>query len=98
MGRGKCLPTRLSELEMLNLKSKDQFKLKQIVDANRMDWELWIESASSFKSFKEAQKQRGISGLPISDRSEISESIGKVNEHTVKKLPNQKTMMRKGRN
>ena len=60
-----------------------------------MNWELWIESAESFSDLKKQLEKRGYKGMPMTDKPFLLGQGGYISEDILKKLPNQKTMMRK---
>lgn len=59
-------PTRLKEVESLNLPAAITQKLNEIIYESRLEWEPWIESADSFDHLKSKIKKRGYLNLPIS--------------------------------
>lgn len=94
MGLGKCLPTRLNDLQSLNLKQKHYNDLNKIVNDNKIQWEIWIESAKDYSVLRQSLNKRGYRNTPMSDLPEILSNMP-TNTSVIANLPNQKTMMRK---
>ena len=86
---------RLNDLKQLELEFQHEVNLTQITLDNKMDWELWIESASSFKELKQHLTKRGYKGMPMNDKPELLDKK-QVAMGALKKLPNQKIMMKRG--
>ena len=59
VGKGKCLPTRLTDLNRLGIEHKKLTEIKSIVENSKMQWEPWIESAPSFKDLLDKLRRRG---------------------------------------
>jgi len=58
-------PTRVQDIQNLNLPSTIEPNVSKAVHDNRMMWEPWIEAASSYQDLKASLKARGYSNLPI---------------------------------
>ena len=66
--------TRLTDLGILRLNPEVVVELQNIVYENRMDWELWIESANNYEELRQNLINRGYSELPIKCKPIHSES------------------------
>lgn len=95
LGPGECLATRLSDANQLSLNFTHATAINQLAQADRMDWELWIESAPSFKDLKQQLANRGFRGMPMNDKPELFRSKGGISADTLTGLPNQQKMMRR---
>lgn len=93
MGSGICLPVRLNDLSLLGLDKTVEIAISKIQNNNKMDWELWIESASNYTSLKASLAKRGYTGFEPSDKAEIL--IPADTRLRLDRLPNQKTMLRR---
>ena len=96
VGKGKCLPTRLTDLNRLGIEHKKLTEIKSIVENSKMQWEPWIESAPSFKDLLDKLRRRGYRRLPMCNKTEVDTPHKTVSEHVIRQLPNQKTMTRRG--
>jgi len=63
---GECRPLRLNNIDLLRLPREWKLFITSIIHKNRMYWEPWIESASSFKQLKQKLRSRGYRNLPMS--------------------------------
>jgi hypothetical protein len=88
------LATRITDINLLNLPAEKANKVSQIIYDNRMLWEPWIESSSSFDNLRAALKTRGYQNIPMSPQPEISSSNG-ISSVSTANLPKQQTMLRK---
>lgn len=70
-GNEEISPTRLKDINELNLPPANTQKLSEIIYEARLEWEPWIESADSFDGLKEKIKKRGYVNLPISFIPEV---------------------------
>ena len=98
---GSCLPTKLTDLKTLGLSWDAQAELERITHENRMHWELYVESATSYENLKQALLKRGYTNLPIADGPSIrTEHLSNVSipGDMLKTLPGQKVMMKRGSN
>jgi len=96
----KKLFGRVTNLNNLNLPQAWESRVEDIVHKNRMLWELWVETADSYKALKKAMLSRGYTALP-SHSMPIIRGINASDDI----LPNNrnnfqpsKTMIRKGKN
>lgn len=91
------LPVRLDDAGLLSLQLPTTWhtQFSQIIYDNRMMWEPWIQSVTSFNDFRAALKKRGYTNIPISSQPEFTASTVKSTAVNVSYLPNQKTMIRK---
>lgn len=64
--QGPKVVTRIDDVRQLRLNSEWESKLGKIMYDHRMDWELWVEHASSYKDLQRKLKLRGITGIPQS--------------------------------
>ena len=92
LGQGKCLPTRLTDVRKLNISKDKESAIYQIMQTNYMDWEMWIESADTFKLLKDRLRKHGYKNLPIHGKPELMYVKSQIHSLTIDKLPNQHTM------
>ena len=95
VGSGKkVMASRLENVELLNLPSDVSNALTQQIYDNRMLWEPWIESASTYEDLRNALKDRGYNNIPTSSQPSISNkvTVGKINTNF---LPQRISMIRK---
>ena len=99
------LPTRVQDIKNLNLPSTIEPNIAKAVNDNRMMWEPWIQSASSYADLRTSLKARGYRNLPthsmpmhpnMPSRTVVpkGEADDPVNLHVVNKK-SYKTMVRK---
>ena len=88
--------SRVTDLTRLGLPTTWQIKIAQIIDDNKMMYEPWIESASSFNELKDRLKARGYtnigSGASPMIQINSSEKIPKANTSSCQVV---KTMTRR---
>lgn len=67
------------------------------VDDNKMDWELWLQSADDFEDLRESLAKRGYSRLPNYSSPLYSPELDMLQKTNpdVKGLSKPKTMVRK---
>ena len=94
LGQGQCLATRLNNIKQLSLEFRHEVAIAQIAEKDKMDWELWIESAPSFQELKRQLAKRGYTGLPMNDKPTLDKELH-VSQDDLQKLPNQQIMMRR---
>lgn len=63
--RGIAPPTRVKDIESLNLPAYLERRISKQAHKERMLWELWIESAGSFAELRKNLKKRGYKNLPL---------------------------------
>jgi hypothetical protein len=61
----KVYPTRVRDITSLNLNPEILSKISKEAHENRMEYELYIESATSFNELRENLQKRGYSNLPL---------------------------------
>lgn len=59
------MPTRIKDVSSLGLNSELEFKINSILEKEKMNWELFLESAASYKDLKISLKNRGYFNLPM---------------------------------
>ncbi len=91
----ELLPTRLDDVESLNLPVNWTNQIKQIIYDSRMLWEPWIESSDSFDDLKNLLKVRGYTNVPINAQPEFSASLKDKQSVNLSNFPKKKTMLRK---
>lgn len=62
---GNCVPRRLNDLKPLKLPKAVHDAIEKNMEANKMLWEVWIESANSVQDLSVSVKNRGIQGFPL---------------------------------
>jgi len=93
-GEGECIATRIQDVKTLKLPTETQNELKKHLENNKINWDLWIESANSFQDLKNKLSKRGYTGFDITDKSVLGpEHQVIVRPEIIKTLPNQKIMM-----
>jgi len=86
--------TRISDLNDLGLSAQQIAEVKASVESNRMDWELWAESAKDSKELAANLKARGYQRVAPA-RPELS--FGNYRVSCNHRMPDcTKTMIRKG--
>lgn len=61
----KVYPTRINDPKELNMRPEVSTKISKEANENRMQYELYAESASSFDELKKSLRDRGYSNLPM---------------------------------
>ena len=95
LGPGQCLATRLSNVNQLSLNHQNTTAINQATKVDRMDWELWIESAATFKDLKQQLTNRGFRGMPMNEKPELFRHKEGVSQDILSSLPNQQIMIRR---
>lgn len=92
------MTTRIEDIKQLQLKQEWEEKLREIVYKNRIEWELWIESAKDYKDLRRKLIAKGITGVPISFSFLMSDMSSYKNPEKVNSLniSNKKTMTQRG--
>jgi len=94
----KVNPTKMESPKVLGLPQDLESEMEAIIHKNRMMWEVWAESASSYQEFRKAVASRGYKQIPMSPASIMNlKKIMEAPSIKTDKLPHQKTMIRKGR-
>ena len=96
----KINPTRVSNIDSLNLPSDLTNQIKQSVEDNKMMYEAWIETSSSFQELKNSLKARGYKNLPLSQSPIHMMAPKQIGEEKGTSVPikGQRTMLRRGSN
>lgn len=61
----KIYPSRISDINKLNLNQQVHNKVIQESYENRMQYDLWAETANSFNDLRDSLKKRGYTNLPM---------------------------------
>lgn len=88
----KVYPTRINDIKTLNLAPDMERKVSSESHENRMNYELYVETADTFNSLKEALEKRGYSRLPLGQFAGHTSS-GRINHKAL--VTKEKTMLRK---
>lgn len=89
----KVHPTRVQDIKNLVVGQNLPQTIYQQIHENRMNYELYVESAESFQELKKSLSNRGYSHLPIQQFAGRTESIT-INEKSL--VTDESTMIRKG--
>lgn len=65
--------TRLGDIKTLQLPAEMERELADVIHENRMYWEPWIESATSFQDLKSKLAKRGYKELPVHNRAAVTQ-------------------------
>lgn len=90
---GDAKTTRVSDVKMLKLDHETTSRLQTIVHENRMNYELWIEPASSYLDLHKKLTRRGYKQLPLASMPLVELHQGFVVDTSL--LPSQKTMTKR---
>lgn len=71
----KIYPSKINDLRTLNLKQDVHKKIEKDFLANKMDYQLYVESANSFNDLKSSLRRRGYKNLPMHQITENSSSF-----------------------
>lgn len=96
-------PTRVPDVKALNLSKNLENKIMKQSHQDRMEWELWIESAANFAELRDSLKKRDYKELPfcsspqyISEEEKVVNSTNEIKKVDIKiNPPLIKTMLRK---
>jgi hypothetical protein len=61
----ECYPTRIPDVKTLRLSASIEQEIEESVHSQRMDYELWGETANSFPELKKSLENRGFSNIGI---------------------------------
>jgi len=86
----------LNDVKQLGLDFSHQDNLEKIIHRERIEWEAWIESAPSYSELRKRLAKRGYRNTPMSDKSEVLTRRMNVRKEAIERLPQQRTMMRRG--
>lgn len=101
---GQIAPTRVMDVKSLNLSKNLENKIIKQSNQDKMEWELWIESATNFSELRDSLKKRGYKELPfcsspqyISEEEKVVSSVNEIKKAEIKINPPNKirTMLRK---
>lgn len=67
--QGSCPTKKLSKIQELNLSRDLESQIESIIKDHKMNWEVWIENASSIQELIENLSKRGLRRIPISIKS-----------------------------
>lgn len=57
--------SRIEDIKTLNLHPNLESKIDEVIKANKIHWELWIETADSYEKLKKELNKRGYSEIAI---------------------------------
>jgi hypothetical protein len=80
------IPERVKNFTDIPLDANIYQKIEQIAYDNRLNWELWIESAATYGELKTKLQKRGYLGLPLSSQPEIYAETKVINTLVNKKV------------
>lgn len=87
---------RITDLSILQLPSSWEAEIGQIVEDNRLLWELFIESAKDYETLRQNLKKRGYTSLPLNNQPEFTRNDLIITpEINVARLPKQYSMLRR---
>lgn len=93
-------PTRVADINSLNLPPKLTKEITETVHENRMLYEPWIESANSFGDLKNSLKKRGYRNLPLNQSPMHMPGLTPTGEEptgaNTEQLNQRKSMLRRG--
>lgn len=89
------LPVRVEDVSVLQLPPVWQTEIAQIVYDSRMEWEPWVESASTFDELRSSLKLRGYTKIPVTSQPEFTSATVSTPQINNSYLPEKKTMVRK---
>lgn len=78
----KVYPTRVNDVRTLGLSRDLAHRVAAEQNQNRMDYELFVESAPSFESLKKSLTERGYNNLPIQSFTGHYSSL-QINKHAL---------------
>jgi hypothetical protein len=64
--QGSCPTKKLDKIQELNLSKDLESQIESIVRDHKMNWEAWIENASSIQDLIDNLSARGLRRIPIS--------------------------------
>ena len=97
-GEKKVL-AKIKEVETLKLPLLTERKINKIILDNRMQYELWMESADSFADLTKKLKARGYKSIPTGVKFLLETgNYGKAPVAHTKEFNNRKIMMKKRMN
>lgn len=108
LGLNQAIPaTRISNISSLGLSRELEAKISKIIYEDRMLWEPWMETSSSYIELKQVLEARGYRGVPANPSAVFKFSINDM-AHNIKgsnvvrhstrmlsnRIPQRKTMLR----
>ena len=90
-------PTRISGIDGMNLPTNLSEEITGTIERERMLFEPWIETASSFQDLRDSLKRRGYKNIP-NHISPLHEARGSLDQRPVPKtkhISKRKTMLRR---
>lgn len=73
-----CMAIRVPDLKVLRLSIEFEKLISDQVFENRMEWELWLETADSFSELSKKLAKRGYSNLPLRAMPVISSEQNRI--------------------
>lgn len=67
--QGSCPTKKLSKVQELNLSRDLESQIESIIKDHKMNWDAWVENASSIQELVENLSKRGLRRIPISIKS-----------------------------
>jgi len=86
------IPERIRDITTIPLDAAVSQKIAQSIYDERLNWEPWIESASTYEEFKNRLKKRGYLGIPLSSQPLFYTENLVINTVINKKVMIQKTI------
>lgn len=90
---GKAHATRVNDIASLGLSPQIMAKVSEAMFENRMDYELFAESAPSFDALRSSLERRGYSHLPLQQFTGYANST-RINKKSL--VTQTSTMLRRG--
>lgn len=89
----KVYPTKIDQnkIDMLGMNAQASSSMKRQMWENRMDYEMFVETADSFEDLKSSLRDRGYSHLPNHQISSIT-NPGRINQNLL--VTEKSTMIR----
>tara|TARA_Y100000296_G_C5044094_1_gene191370 strand:+ start:66 stop:386 length:321 start_codon:yes stop_codon:yes gene_type:complete len=96
--QGPKTVSRIDDVRQLQLSQNWESKVGKVMYDNRMDWELWVEHAESYKDLRRKLNLRGITGIPLSFNFLLDEMASYTNPENVnaKNVSKTKVMTQRG--
>lgn len=90
--KGKVYATRIEDIYRLGLSPNIQAIVTKETHENRMEYELFVESAESFEDLKTSLRKRGYTNLPL---QQFTGYIGSTNINKNELVTTKSTMLRR---
>lgn len=91
---GPTQRAKVEDVSQLRLPIKLQLEVQKVIHENKMEYECWLESASSFEEIRQLARSRGITNIPNVNTSIIPVTTDVVSVGA-NNCPKIKTMLRK---